>query len=450
MTGLHALTVTAAASRIRERRLSAVELMEALLQRSQSLEPDLRVWVTLDDAAALEAARNRDLELEAEGPRGPLHGVPVGIKDIYYTQGVRTTAGSRILEDFVPDVDATAVTKLRQAGAIIMGKTVTTEFACGDPSPTRNPWNVEHTPGGSSSGSAVGVAAGFFPAALGSQTGGSTLRPAAYNGVVGLKPTFGRISRWGVVPVAASLDTMGHFARTVDDAGLLLSVLSGHDPRDAASSKRPAPEYSPAAGGLRTPPKIGLIRRFYWERASEEARSHADGVAERLAEAGAIVETADLPTDFDEALAAHSTLMSSEAAHVHRDWFAERADDYSPNIRRLVENGLAVQAVSYLAAKESQRQFRADLAEALRSFDVVMTPATPTAALRDLSTTGNAMFQAPYTFSGNPAITLPSGADAAGMPLGTQLAAGHWEDARLLSVAAWCESVLGTGVTWER
>ena len=192
MTDLHDLTVVGAARAIREREVSAEELMSALLARCGELEPQLRVWVTLDEEAAIDAARLRDRELAAEGPRGPLHGVPVGVKDIYYTRGVKTTACSAILADFVPDYDSTAIVKLRQAGAIIMGKTVTTEFACGDPPPTRNPWNHEHTPGGSSSGSAVGVIAKMFPAALGSQTGGSVLRPASFNGVVGLKPTFGR------------------------------------------------------------------------------------------------------------------------------------------------------------------------------------------------------------------------------------------------------------------
>ena len=252
MTHSHELTVVEAAKKIRQREISPVTMMEDLLNRVSRLEPTLTVWVTLNADAVLETARQRERELLNEGPRGPLHGVPVGIKDIYYTQGVLTTAGSLILADFVPDFDATTVAKLKQAGAIIMGKTVTTEFACGDPSPTRNPWNVHHTPGGSSSGSAVGVAAGMFPAALGSQTGGSILRPASYNGVVGLKPTFGRVSRHGVVPVAMSLDTMGPFTHTVEDAALMLNVLAGHDPLDPSSSTRPVPDYRKAIGTQRT------------------------------------------------------------------------------------------------------------------------------------------------------------------------------------------------------
>ena len=442
MTDLHDLTVVGTARAIREREVSAEELMSALLARCSELEPQLRVWVTLDEDAAIDAARLRDRELAAEGPRGPLHGVPVGVKDIYYTRGVKTTACSAILADFVPDYDSTAIVKLRQAGAIIMGKTVTTEFACGDPPPTRNPWNHEHTPGGSSSGSAVGVIAKMFPAALGSQTGGSVLRPAAFNGVVGLKPTFGRISRYGVVPVSASLDTMGHYARTVEDTALLLNAMSGYDSNDPGSADRQAPDFYAASLTPQAAPRIGLVRKHFWEKASQETRDHADSIAQRFADAGAIVEDAELPTDFEELLWAHRILMTTEAADAHREWFDGRSDDYSPNIRGVIENGLKASAVDYLRAKEVQATFSREMGEAMRPFDVVMTPSTPTAAPRDLSTTGDPMFQSPFTFGGFPTISLPSGFDSVSMPLGVQLGTPHWEEERLLSVAAWCEGVL--------
>ena len=442
MTDLHDLTVVGAARAIREREVSAEELMLALLARCGELEPQLRVWVTLDEEAAIDAARLRDRELAAEGPRGPLHGVPVGVKDIYYTRGVKTTACSAILADFVPDYDSTAIVKLRQAGAIIMGKTVTTEFACGDPPPTRNPWNHEHTPGGSSSGSAVGVIAKMFPAALGSQTGGSVLRPASFNGVVGLKPTFGRISRYGVVPVSASLDTMGHYARTVEDTALLLNAMSGYDSNDPGSADRQAPDFYAASLTPQAAPRIGLVRKHFWEKASQETRDHADSIAQRFADAGAIIEDAELPTDFEELLWAHRILMTTEAADAHREWFDGRADDYSPNVRGVIENGLKASAVDYLRAKEVQATFSREMGEAMRPFDVVMTPSTRTAAPRDLSTTGDPMFQSPFTFGGFPTISLPSGFDSVSMPLGVQLGTPHWEEERLLSVAAWCEGVL--------
>ena len=256
-TELHRLTASQAALMIRDGRISCAELASALLDRAESLEPSLRVWTALDADSVLASARSRDRELAAEGVRGPLHGVPVGIKDIYDARGLPTTACSPILADSAAaERDSTAVARLRAAGAVIMGKTVTTEFACGDPPPTRNPWGAAHTPGGSSSGSAVGVSAGVFPAALGSQTAGSVLRPAAFNGAVGIKPTFGRISRYGVIPVAESLDTMGHFARTVRDAAILLQIMAGRDELDEASSHRPV--ESGLAAGLEGESAAGL------------------------------------------------------------------------------------------------------------------------------------------------------------------------------------------------
>ncbi len=443
MTELHDLSVAEAARAIREREVSAEELMSALLAVCSELERHLNVWVTLDEDAALDAARLRDRELASEGPRGPLHGVPVAVKDIYYTQGVLTTACSKILADFVPDFDATAVAKLRQAGAVIMGKTVTTEFACGDPPPTRNPWNHAHTPGGSSSGSAVGVIAKMFPASLGSQTGGSVLRPAAYNGVVGLKPTFGRISRYGVVPVSASLDTMGHYARSVEDTAMLLDAMSGYDSNDPGSVDAQVPRFHAASLVPQSAPRIGLLRTHFWEKATQETQDHADAMARLFAEAGAVVEDIELPSDlFDEMLWAHRILMSTEGADFHREWFVDRADDYSPKVRVMIEDGLQVSAVDYLKAKDVQAAFTRDVTEAMRSFDVVMTPSTPSGAPRDLSTTGDPMFQSPFTFGGFPTITLPSGFDSNAMPLGVQLGARHWEETKLLSVAAWAEGIL--------
>lgn len=443
MLNLHDLTAAESARAIRDGEISAVELVSALLERSRDLEPSLNVWVTLDEDAALDVARSRDRELASEGPRGPLHGVPVGVKDIYYTRGVLTTACSRILADFMPDYDSTAVAKLREAGAIILGKTVTTEFANGDPPPTINPWDAERTPGGSSSGSAVGVAARMFPAALGSQTAGSVLRPASFNGVVGLKPTFGRISRYGVVPVAASLDTMGHMARTVHDAALLLDAMAGHDPLDPDSSDSAAPDFAAAASRPLESPRIGLVRRFFWERASAETRAHTDAVAQRLAGAGATVAEVELSTDFDALLRAHRTLMTTEAADAHRDWFPGREDDYAPNVRGVIEAGMKASATAYLDAKRVQAEFTREMSDAMRPFDVVLTPTTPAAAPRDLTTTGPPMFQTPFTFGGFPAITVPAGFDADGIPLGAQLAAAHWQETRLLSAAAWVEATLG-------
>ena len=419
-----------------------MELVDSLLSRAEAMEPSLKVWVTLDPEGALEAARRSEGELARSGPCGSLHGIPVGVKDIYYTQGVKTTACSPIYADFVPEYDATSVALLKRAGAIIMGKTVTTEFACGDPPPTRNPWDAAHTPGGSSSGSAVGTAARIFPAALGSQTAGSVLRPASYNGVVGLKPTFGRISRYGVVPVAWSLDTMGTFTRTVEDAALMLSVMAGHDPNDFSSSTEPVPNYQEAIGAQQSPPRIGLVRQFFYDRSDDEVRQHTDHIVERLTRAGAEAEEVALPTNFGTLLAAHRVIMTVEAAAVHQANFSARPDDYAPNVRGVVEAGMLTPAVTYMQAQRIRRRFRRDMEEAMRGFDALLTPSTATPAPRDLTTTGDPSFQTPWTTCGFPAITIPSGLSESGLPLGLQLAAAPFAEESLLTVAYWCEQVL--------
>ena len=442
MTALHELGIAQAAQQIRARQISAAELMDALLARCRALDADLKVWVTLDAPAAQAAARRRDAELQSEGPRGPLHGIPVGVKDIYYTRGIPTTCGSPIFADFIPDHDATTVALLKRAGAIIMGKTVTTEFACGDPAPTVNPWNAAHTPGGSSSGSAVGCAVRMFPASLGSQTAGSILRPAAYNGVVGFKPTFGRVSRHGVYPVSQSLDTMGTFTRSVADAALLLTALAGHDPADPDSSSQPIADYSQATHPPETPPRIGVIPQFFLERCDDEVRAHTAATTRALAQAGADLHEIALPTDFDSLLAAHRALMTVEGANVHRRNFAARPNDYSPNVRQVIEQGIATPALTYLQAKNFQRQFTHDAHKAMSNFDALLTPATYSPAPAGRETTGNPMFQTPWTFGGFPALTLPSGLSARRLPLGIQLIAPHFAEPTLLATAAWCEQAL--------
>ena len=440
------LDVSTAASAIRDGALSAVELMESLLSRAREFEPRLRVWVTLDEDRALADARASDEALAGTGPAGPLHGVPVGIKDIYYTASMKTTACSPIFADFVPDFDAATVARLRQAGAIIMGKTVTTEFACMDPSPTRNPWNTAHTPGGSSSGSAVGVAARIFPTAMGSQTAGSVLRPASYNGVVGMKPTFGRISRYGVMAVAWSLDTMGFFTRTVEDAGILLDVLAGHDPRDPASAQTDLADYGSAARNP-VPPRVGVVGGLFRERADAETREHFDGVVDRLSRAGAEVEDAEVDADFEALLAAQRVVMTVEAASVHEADFAARPDDYGPKVRGLIEAGLLTPALAYVKAQRVRHRFRVAMEAVASRYDVLATPSTAAPAPRDLNSTGDPVFQTPWTTGGFPAITLPTGLSKLGLPLGLQLASGPFAEVTLLHAARWCEEAVGVSLT---
>jgi aspartyl-tRNA(Asn)/glutamyl-tRNA(Gln) amidotransferase subunit A len=442
MAELYDLTAHEAARSIRQGELSPVMLVEALLQRIDGLEPQVQAWVTLDRAGALATARQLEEDMQHGRTRGLLHGVPVGMKDIYYTAGLKTTCGSRILADFVPSYDATPVARLKEAGAIILGKTVTTEFATMDPGPTRNPWHLAHTPGGSSSGSAAAVAARMVPVALGSQTFGSIQRPAAYCGVYGLKPTFGRVSRYGVFPLSWSLDHVGPLARSVTDVALVLQVLAGHDPHDPASSRAPVPDYLQAVQHADDPPRLGLVRQFYLERADPELRAHTEAVADRLGRAGASVEEVKLPESSSAVLAAHRIIMQVETAAVHADLFRAHAELYRPRIRASIETGSLIPGVHYLQAQRMRRLLRHDMTQVFQGVDFLLMPAAPGPAPRDLTTTGDPSFSALASFTGLPAITIPSGLNTAGMPLAIQLLGPAFADDRLLAAARWCEATL--------
>ena len=442
----YSFSVSEAAQHIQSGQLSPTTYIESLLQRITTHDPALQAWVTIDRAKAMDAALRREQELAAGETPGILHGVPVGLKDIFYTAGMKTTACSRIYADFVPDYDATCVTRLKDAGAVILGKAVTTEFATSDPSPTRNPWNAEHTPGGSSSGSSVAVATGMCPAALGSQTGGSTCRPAAYNGIVGLKPSYGRISRYGVIPVSWSLDTVGILVRTVTDAALLLQAMAGYDANDPGSANVPVPDYGQQMADWQGPPRIGLLKGYFFDRATPEVRHHTEEIAQQLAQAGAMVEELELPESFATAPTAQRIVMNVECAAFHEEFFRHRADEYGPRLRANIEMGMLVPGVTYLQAQRLRRSFRQDMTELAQRVDVLMTPAVPAPAPRDLNTTGDAAFQAPWTSAGLPTIVIPSGLSEDGLPLGVQFAAPPFEEGVLLSAARWCEAALGVNL----
>ena len=440
------LSVTEAANLIRTRELSPVELAQSLLDRIEALEPSLKAWVYLDRAAVLADAEAREREMASGGNGGALPGISIGVKDIYYTAGIPTTACSRVYADFVPDHDAAPVALLKGAGAIMLGKTVTTEFACMDPSPTVNPWNAAHTPGGSSSGSAVAVSARMCPAALGSQTVGSVLRPASYNGVVGFKPSYGRVSRHGVIPVSWSLDTMGWMTRTVEDAALLLQAMAGPDENDPVTADNVVPDYVAALANPAAP-RIGVIRQFFYEHADEETRQHTDGIVERLAESGAEVEELLLPSSMDTAIEDQQIIMAVEGSSFHEPMYRRQAQDYQTGIRGMIQRGLDTDAVTYSRAMERRRQFITDTHKLAQRVDILLTPSTPTPSLPDLTNTGNTMFQGPWTSCGLPAITVPSGLAASGLPLGIQLVGSYFGEAGLLSAARWCEEALGVSLT---
>jgi aspartyl-tRNA(Asn)/glutamyl-tRNA(Gln) amidotransferase subunit A len=438
VTQLHELTIAGAARAIATRQTSAGELTTALIARVERLDGALRAWVSLDGERAVAEARARDAAPQAA--RGTLHGVPLGVKDIFDVAGLPTAAGFAPFADRVAGEDCTAVARLRAAGAVILGKTVTTQFAYMDPPPTRNPWSAERTPGGSSSGSGASVAARQVPAALGSQTGGSVLRPAAYNGVVGLKPTYGRISRSGVLALAWSIDHPGTLTRSVADAALLLRTIAGRDPRDASSSARPVPDYVAAARpGLA--PRLLVLDDFV-ERAQPDAVARFEGALARLIVEGATVTRARVPSGAAALIGAHAVVMQAESATVHRRLITEHGQHYAPRIRAFVENGALIPAVDYLDAQRLRRRLRREVDGLLAAGDCLALP-TVSGPAPAPDTTGDASFQGPFSLLGLPAISLPSGLSTDGLPLGLQLVGPAFGEAALFGAAAWCERILG-------
>jgi len=427
---------------IRRRQLSPVTLLESILKQIDTWDHSLQAWVTIDREKIFAEARRQQDEIARGKALGPLPGIPIGVKDIYYTCGMKTTAGSKIFANFIPKHDATAVTRLKKAGAIILGKTATTEFAFADPAPTRNPWNLEHTPGGSSSGSAAAVAARMCPAALGSQTGGSILRPAAYCGVVGFKPTYGRISRHGVFPLSWTLDHVGFLTRSVEDAAILLGVLAGSDPQDPTASPQPVPDYTRFLKPGRRPPRIGIVQTFYKENSEGPVWRHLEDILTKLERSGAKIEEVPMPASFAVVQDAHRLIMRVEAAAFHETLFEQQRDLYRPKIRELIEIGLLIPSVEYLRAQKVKRQFHREMSEIMRRFDCLLTPATSSPAPKGLSSTGNPWFQVPWSFSGLPTIGLPSGLHPAGLPLGLQLVGEAYGEGKLITAARWCEKVL--------
>jgi aspartyl-tRNA(Asn)/glutamyl-tRNA(Gln) amidotransferase subunit A len=438
----YALTLTEAAHLVRERKLSPVELVDASLARIDRLDGAIKAWAAIDRTRARSAAAELDREAREGRFRGPLHGMPVGIKDIFYTAGLATEAGSKALAGFVPDFDAEAVARLKRAGAIILGKLVTTEFALLDPAATRNPWHLEHTPGGSSSGSGAAVAARMCFAAIGSQTVGSTIRPASYCGIVGMKPSYGRISRYGMVPLAPSLDHVGILARSVADAAAMLQALAGEDPRDFASRAVATDDYIHAAAQPAEPLRIALMPKAFDDRAAPAMRSAVAAAVARLADAGARIESVEEPPSFAYTAANTMLELCAEAAEVHRERFAEKKDLYGPKIREFVERGLDTPAWEYIRALEVQKRFRREVDRVFLRFDAILTPATPAAAPAGIGSTGDPSFNLPWSLSGHPVVSLPCALAPSGLPIAIQLTGAALEEGRLLSVARWCEKVL--------
>jgi Asp-tRNA(Asn)/Glu-tRNA(Gln) amidotransferase A subunit family amidase len=427
-------TIHAAAQQVRDKTLSPVDLLESCLARVDALEDRVRAWVLVDRDGARAQARRCAEEVARGGWRGPLHGIPVGVKDIFDVFDWPTAAGSRLWQRSVARQDAAVVERLRRAGAVLVGKTVTTQYASFDPPPTRNPWGAGRTPGGSSSGSAAAVACGMCLAALGSQTGGSITRPASYCGVVGCKPTFGRVSTRGVLPLAESMDHVGAIARCVRDSAILLQAIA--DP--------PVPNWPAALEGEQGPPRLGRLRGLFEERAEPSAREMMDSVSDKLRQQGAAITEVALPAAFAEVIERHRVMMAVEAAVFHEERLRRHPEDYGPCIRGLLEEGLACPAPEYARCKEHQKQLREQMRACLDGLDALLTPAT-TGPAPDASTTGDPAFNSPWSYTGLPTVSVPVAWGPDHLPLAIQLVGRPWAEGEVLAAAAWCEEAVGFG-----
>ncbi len=436
MTDLHLLSASEAARLIGAGILSSEQLVEAYLARIREVDPQVEAWTFLDADYAVTQARALD-ELRLSGRAiGPLHGVAVGVKDIFDTADMPTENGSVIHAGRTPSRDATAVSRLRAAGALIMGKTVTTEFAFFSPGKTRNPHNPEHTPGGSSSGSAAAVAAGMVPLALGSQTNGSTIRPAAYCGIVGFKPSHGLISRHRVSALSRTLDHVGLFARTVEDIALLAEQLVGYDEADPDTRPRAhIPFVSILSEEPPLAPMFALVKTPMWQRADDDTK---EGFAELADQLGEQVEEIELFPSTAEAWELHQTIMSAEMAlNLEREY--DRAGDrLSERLRKQIERGREVPALDYQRARARIEPIHASFVELFEQrYDAILTPAAPGPAPSGLDTTGDPSFCTLWTLCGMPAISLPLMQAKNGLPIGVQLVGPRGGDARLLRTAYW-------------
>jgi aspartyl-tRNA(Asn)/glutamyl-tRNA(Gln) amidotransferase subunit A len=445
-------TIAEVAPLLRTRELSPVELTDAVIERIERLNPTINAFITVTKEAARDAARQAESEIAAGSYRGPLHGVPYSLKDLYQTAGIRTTGGSKILASNVPTVDSTVSRRLREAGAVLVGKNNMHEFAYGTTTinphygPTRNPWDQSRITAGSSGGSAAATAAGLGYVSMGSETGFSIRRPAAFCGVVGLKPTYGRVSRFGMLPAAWSLDHAGPLTRSVEDAAIVLYAIAGHDPRDPASSRREAPDFAFELGrdirGLR----VGLPRHHYETTVDEPVGQAFEVAVATLKSLGAIPVEIRLPS-VAYATVTSTTIMSTEVTASHARWIRERPEDYGEDTRGRIRTGFLVSAVDYARGQRMRRWIAEEVASALRTVDVLASPTTPQvatpidgglAALKDQGfevKDGLYNLLRLYALIGIPAIAIPCGFSPDGLPISLSIAGRAYDEATVLRVA---------------
>lgn len=435
------LNALEAAERITNGQISSEEYISACLDRIAAVDPEVRAFHHCDRDDALMQARALDERRRNGKPTGPLHGIPVGIKDIFDTADYPTECGTPLLKGRHPTRDSTAVARLRAAGAVIIGKTVTTECAYFHPGPTRNPRDLERTPGGSSSGSAAAVAAGMVPLAIGSQTNGSVIRPAAFCGIYGFKPSHGMISRHGALTLSRALDHVGVFARTLPDAALLLEVLAGYDEGDPDTRPVATPGFLDTwAEDPPVEPRLAFVRTPMWGKADVETRTVFEKLTKRL---GACVETVDLPDSFAAAWEDHRAIMATDMAHNLGALVDRGGEASSSMLREIVAEGGKTPAVRYLAARDNAKRYAAGIGKLFDEYDAILTPATTGVAPKGTAT-GNPVFCSLWTLVGLPALSLPLLSGESGMPLGVQIVGAADDDARLLRTANWLIGRIGS------
>jgi aspartyl-tRNA(Asn)/glutamyl-tRNA(Gln) amidotransferase subunit A len=456
MSATQDLSIAAMGRALRAGRVSAEQLARDALARIAARDPALQAFVLVTADRALADARRADHELCTGADRGPLHGIPYALKDIYDTAGIRTTCHSKLRVDHVPDADSVVAARLHDAGGVLLGKLATHEFALGGPSfdlpfpPARNPWNTAHITGGSSSGSAAAIAGGMLRMAMGSDTGGSIRGPAAWCGLVGLKPSYGRVSRRGVFPLSWTLDHCGPLARSVQDAALTLQALAGHDPQDAASADVAVPDYTRAleagVGGLR----IGVPRAFFAEAATREVLDGIDRIVTLLRDAGASVVDVTLP-DYALFAAAGRVIMLAEAFAIHQADMQDRLPDYAEITANRFVLGATITAADYINALRARRELTDAVSDVLQHCDLLLTASglgtaprfdTPTDGLSAVSPVQTI----PFNVTGHPAMSVPIGLADNGLPIGLQVVGRPFDEALLFSAGRAIERLSG----WEQ
>ena len=429
------LTIHEAAEAIKGKRITPVDLVEQCFEAIERWEKHVHAWLFVDREYALAEAKRLTDELAKGQYRGPLHGIPIGVKDIFDVFDWPTACGSKLWANSIARQDAPVVASLRTAGCIFLGKTVTTQWASFDPPVTRNPWNLAHTPGGSSSGSAAAVATGMCLGAIGSQTGGSITRPASYCGIAGCKPTYGLLPLDGIMTLAHSMDHPGPMALDTMDLALLLRAMvesQGH---------HPTANFVEKAAVAASRPRLGRLRQLFEEKATNDVRDMMDEIAHRFGEDGAVIEEAGLPAAFCDIIPRHRIVMAVEAAQYHEARLRRRPEDYPPRIKQLLEEGLACPAAEFARTKAHQQELTQAMRYALHNDLVLFCPATTgPAPLAD--TTGDPAFNSPWSYTGLPTISIQTGYFVDGLPLAFQLVAGPNREDLLFSVAAWCEKRL--------